>query len=663
MLWIAAAAVPALLILYFLKLRRREEVVPSTLLWKRAVLDLQVNAPFQRLRKNLLLLLQLMILAAAIFALARPVVESTLSQEKSVIILIDRSASMNTLEDDKTRLELAKEQAVRLVRSLNQSGSKWFRFAGIGEKTRAMVIAFSDRATVVSPFTTNTSDLIDLIERIEPTHSVTNMAEALELTEAYMTMPIEAGVNSTPITGEQESKVVLYSDGAIADAADIFLRHNTIEYISIGDTSDNVAITALTARRNYERPELVDTLLRIENFGPSEIKTDLSIYVDGRLRMVESITLSAGYDAALGDPTTRPSAPRARNSARSLSFSLTLEEAGLLEARLSRRDALRLDDRAYAVIPPPDRLRVLLVSKKNFFLESVFAGLPLEEVIYKTPEQYEALPDDELEKDGRSLYDVVVLDKHNTSRLPVGNYFFFGSVPLIEQIQTAGEVEGQELMWWDETHAILRNVELAYVHVASWLELDVPKSAQRLIEGPQGPVLLRYSKDARQYLILAFAIENSNWWSHQSFPVFMYNAIRFLGSESAGAETSSVRPGETLRVSLPIGSTEAKFVRPDDSTAIAAVDSGGVARYGGTDMVGVYRVENGIPGRDKFAVNLEDDWESNIAPRRNLRIGAEAVATGKAITTSSPEVWRWFVGAALLIAFIEWYIYNRRVLI
>ena len=315
MVWIAAAAVPALLILYFLKLRRREEVVPSTLLWKRAVLDLQVNAPFQRLRKNLLLLLQLMILAAAIFALARPVVESTLSQEKSVIILIDRSASMNTLEDDKTRLELAKEQAVRLVRSLNQSGSKWFRFAGIGEKTRAMVIAFSDRATVVSPFTTNTSDLIDLIERIEPTHSVTNMAEALELTEAYMTMPIEAGVNSTPITGEQESKVVLYSDGAIADAADIFLRHNTIEYISIGDTSDNVAITAFTARRNYERPELVDTLLRIENFGPSEIKTDLSIYVDGRLRMVESITLSAGYDAALGDPTTRPSAPRATRRA------------------------------------------------------------------------------------------------------------------------------------------------------------------------------------------------------------------------------------------------------------------------------------------------------------------------------------------------------------
>ena len=51
-LYAAAVAVPLLLLLYFLKLKRHEMLVSSTLLWKRAVQDLQVNAPFQRLRRR-----------------------------------------------------------------------------------------------------------------------------------------------------------------------------------------------------------------------------------------------------------------------------------------------------------------------------------------------------------------------------------------------------------------------------------------------------------------------------------------------------------------------------------------------------------------------------------------------------------------------------------
>ena len=52
----AAIAVPALVSLYFLKLKRKRMVIPSTLLWQRAVQDLQVNAPFQKIKNNLVLL-------------------------------------------------------------------------------------------------------------------------------------------------------------------------------------------------------------------------------------------------------------------------------------------------------------------------------------------------------------------------------------------------------------------------------------------------------------------------------------------------------------------------------------------------------------------------------------------------------------------------------
>ncbi len=72
-IYAAAVSVPLLLLLYFLKLKRREQIVSSTLLWKRAVQDLQVNAPFQRIRHNILLLLQLLMLLAILLAVAGPI--------------------------------------------------------------------------------------------------------------------------------------------------------------------------------------------------------------------------------------------------------------------------------------------------------------------------------------------------------------------------------------------------------------------------------------------------------------------------------------------------------------------------------------------------------------------------------------------------------------
>src|ERR1700712_1369843 len=91
----AAIVVPALLVLYFLKLRRKEVAVASTLLWRKAIRDLQVNAPFQKLRRNLLLLLQLLILLALLLAFSRPVTSYRPPPGAVSVILIDRSASMS----------------------------------------------------------------------------------------------------------------------------------------------------------------------------------------------------------------------------------------------------------------------------------------------------------------------------------------------------------------------------------------------------------------------------------------------------------------------------------------------------------------------------------------------------------------------------------------
>src|ERR1700688_1858615 len=85
--WFILAGVPVgIIALYFLKLRRRPVRVPSTILWRRSLEDLHVNSLFQRLRRNLLLFLQLLMIGLALLALAGPRVNGTTEQGRRFVL-------------------------------------------------------------------------------------------------------------------------------------------------------------------------------------------------------------------------------------------------------------------------------------------------------------------------------------------------------------------------------------------------------------------------------------------------------------------------------------------------------------------------------------------------------------------------------------------------
>ena len=111
---LAALAIPILL-LYMLKLRRRQTQVSSTLLWEQLLRDRQANAPWQKLKRNLLLFLQLLILAALVFALARPALQTKVVASGSVIVLLDASASMNATDVTPSRFEEARKSVLALI--------------------------------------------------------------------------------------------------------------------------------------------------------------------------------------------------------------------------------------------------------------------------------------------------------------------------------------------------------------------------------------------------------------------------------------------------------------------------------------------------------------------------------------------------------------------
>ena len=86
--------VPAVVAMYLLRLRRTETVVPSTLLWQRLAADVEANAPWQKLRRSLLLLLQLLLVAILAFLAARPFVERPAGLARDLVVIVDTSASM-----------------------------------------------------------------------------------------------------------------------------------------------------------------------------------------------------------------------------------------------------------------------------------------------------------------------------------------------------------------------------------------------------------------------------------------------------------------------------------------------------------------------------------------------------------------------------------------
>src|SRR5512139_4306527 len=116
------AFLPVVVAMYLLKLRRDEAVVPSTLLWQRLVADVEANAPWQRLRRSLLLLLQLLLVLVLAFLAARPFLERPAGLAGDVVVVIDTSASMQATDVAPTRLEAARLAVLDALRELPTGG-------------------------------------------------------------------------------------------------------------------------------------------------------------------------------------------------------------------------------------------------------------------------------------------------------------------------------------------------------------------------------------------------------------------------------------------------------------------------------------------------------------------------------------------------------------
>ncbi|MEM9187318.1 MAG: BatA and WFA domain-containing protein [Planctomycetota bacterium] len=665
--WAALGAVPlAIFALYFLKLKRQPLEVPSTYLWHRVIEDLHVNSLWQRLRQNLLMYLQLLLVGLAMLSLLRPGWQGDALDGQRFIFLVDNSASMSAADADggATRLTIAKRRVSELIDQLDSDMS-------------AMIISFGDQPDVIQEFTNNRRLLREALDRIEPTAAATDISGALQLADGFANpgrITLEQGNIEVDVTDQQPVELYILSDGRFPGVTDFSLGNLRPQYLPLGSfETPNAAITGFNSRPSETPGGPTQAFVRVANFSAKEQPLEIELYQGQRLLDAAAVTAPAGGSAG----TT---------------LNLPADTEGVLEARLTPPkeldDQLELDNRAFTVAGRTRTRRVLLVTPGNPMIEpalSTEAALKIARVEKIAPD---ALAQAEYRRDAEAgTHDLIIFDRCAPGAMPLTNTLFVGSVPPADAWRNQAAEEpagGPQILDWDRAHPLMRLIELGNVAVVESRTVAPPPGGSVLIDSTAGPIFAIAPRDSHEDAVLGFeilraedgdAILNTNWpLGRPSYPTFWLNVLEYLTGAERDARSTSHPPGKAVEVRVPATAADLKLTKPDGAVEEVTPGERGVVVVNDTDQLGVYQVSEAGEPVASFAVNLFNRDESDIALRQRTDTGEDGLRQVEKLSIGfidvegrapgSPvrrELWKPLLLAALAVLMLEWYIYNRRV--
>jgi Ca-activated chloride channel family protein len=663
--------VPAVLAMYLLKLRRDEAVVPSTLLWTRLVADVEANAPWQRLRRSLLLLLQLLLVAILALLAARPFLERPAGLARDVVLVLDTSASMAATDVTPTRLEAAKAAALDALRDLPTGG-------------KVSLIAADRTARIVVNETSDVGRVRQALTTIEPSSASGNLGDALELAGK---LAARSG----------DAQILVATDGALATPPSGTVGA-PIKVLAVGRSHRNQAIVALAVRTS---PSAVtrSVFISIANLDLDYAQRRIELRGPGGLIEVRDVQLDpqARADVVIDDVPA---------------------DIGTLEVRLvgsdpavtSAADDLATDDTAWAVVPPDQRRLVLLVGAGDPYLETALGALPNVELYGVTPADYGPAT----ERNDRP-WDLVIFEGNLPATLPRTPILAIAPTSSTVLGQVSGTIDNPGIGSLSPDEPVLRYVDLSTTHIAEAARLTLPDWARMVIPGPAGaPLLYTGVRAGLPSAVLAFEPRRSDLPLQVAFPILLANLTGELMGGSA-APSEAVQPGSPISLTIPADAAGLSVTRPDGSV-VELVPQNAESRsvsFTRTDLTGIYVVTpklaagaaspsastagatpsavssptapNGgsaSPSRPpvdanapvRFAVDLFDVDESTIAPGSAAAI--EALGRGPAATplpsgataggaagterpTARDELWIPIVLIVLVALCVEWAVYQR----
>lgn len=323
--------IPAVIILYMLKQKFMEQEISSTYLWDAVLRDIEVNTPWQKLKKNLLLLLQVLAILFFIFALSEPYLNFWGKSIDNLIVVIDTSGSMSAAYGEKTRLEESKERASKLIRS-------------VGASSRISIISCGSAPKVELNSSTSKSEALKKISEIAPTNSSGSLEDTISLIKSM---------------GKQYNSysAVIYTDRSL-DIKDI-----NGELVSLQSEGDNVSLDYISHSIDEEG---IKVLLRVTNRSTKALTREISLYGEDKVLDIKNVSLEKG-------------------ETKTIYFQPVKEKFNTLYAEITEKDALREDNIIYDIISQEKSPKLLLVTEKNVFLEKALASINNIEVYRSNP--------------------------------------------------------------------------------------------------------------------------------------------------------------------------------------------------------------------------------------------------------------------------------------
>jgi Ca-activated chloride channel homolog len=465
-------ALPVIFVLYLIQSRYRPQVVASLLLWKRMVRDLEAEASWRRPRWDVLLAVQLLVALLLGLALARPAMLGGGSQR--IVLVLDTSASMSARDVDPTRFAAARQQIADTVSAAPADA----RFSLVSAGSRPRVVAENVSGATI----------LGALDDLQPEADAGDLPSALR---------VAAGLAAPDAANG--SHVVAVTDGAV----DLELPQQAVPvtFKLVGGSGQNLAVSEVSLRRPFDRPDYLAGFARVVNFGSDARATSITIVAD-----------------ALAVDRSPIQVPAAGHAEATFHVPANAQTVSVL---LADRDAMPADDRVELTGYAHWARSATVVSDAPAAWEHVLSVVPDLSTRSVRPQDFSA--------DAITADEIVLFDNFVPNELPKSGVILVNppdTSPVLSRVDTLPRQRRAEQ--FDGQDPLLRGLDIAPLSIQQMELASTPAWAAASVNAADTPLILHGRLGDQRAVVFAFDPTRSNLPHLAAFPLLMANAVDWL---------------------------------------------------------------------------------------------------------------------------------------